>query len=147
MNMHSAPCFILGSSRVAAHRKTHAERECVCTMCGKKFINKHKLKIHEDGVHGSSVLFPVKTTCGTQKLSVSVSSPTVRRQGYFYLKRGIATSENVNERPKPWSCSLADLGRPSKRSQLPPPLHTTTNRRTNFFSRFHACFTEILTKR
>ena len=61
MKMHTVSCFISGSSRVAAHKKTHAEREYVCTMCGKKFINKHKLKIHEDGVHGSDNLFPVIT--------------------------------------------------------------------------------------
>ena len=57
---------------MAAHKKTHAEREYVCTMCGKKFINKHKLKIHEHGVHGSDSLFPVITTCSTEKLPVLI---------------------------------------------------------------------------
>ena len=88
MNTYSISCFISGSSRVAAHRKTHAERECVCTMCGKKFINKHKLKIHEDGVHGSSVLFPVITTCSTQKFWFGFLSNNKTTRIFPFNERG-----------------------------------------------------------
>ena len=119
MKMHTVLCFISGSSRVAAHKKTHAERECVCTMCGKKFINKHKLKIHEDGVHGSDALYPVITTCSTENLPVSVlfqqldNNHVVEgiKPGSFKEKN--RDSRNCNEKLKPRSCSLMDLGKPS----------------------------------